>query len=140
MILVLTFGLASLLSSPNIPAVTVKSWAQVDPGGFLATAATELNATSGSATLGPPYNNNGDAQRVLIAPGNWAGIRQPIDTAQVFVLGPLSSAAANDPALAAALATYKAAPGRPAEQVGGQLRERGPQGEVRQRQPGDAAG
>ena len=109
-ILVLTFGLASLLSSPNIPSVTVKSWTQVDPGGFLATAATELNATSGSATLGPPYNNNGDAQRVLIAPGNWAGIRQPIDTAQVYVLGPLSSATANDPALAAALATYKAAP------------------------------
>jgi Cytochrome b(N-terminal)/b6/petB len=109
-ILVLTFGLASLLSSPNIPSVTVKSWTQVDPGGFLATAATELNATSGSATLGPPYNNNGDAQRVLIAPGNWAGVRQPIDTAQVYVLGPLSSATANDPALAAALATYKAAP------------------------------
>ena len=72
-ILVLTFGLASLLSSPNIPSVTVKSWTQVDPGGFLATAATELNATSGTATLGPPYNNNGEAQRVVIAPGNWAG-------------------------------------------------------------------
>ena len=109
-ILVLTFGLAALLSSPDIPSVTVKSWTQVDPGGFLATAATELNATSGSATLGPPYNSNGDAQRVLIAPGNWAGVRQPIDTAQVFVLGPLSSTTANDPALAAALATYKAAP------------------------------
>src|SRR5207344_1401863 len=109
-ILVLTFGLATLLSSPDIPSVTVKSWTQVDPGGFLATAATELNATSGTATLGPPYNNNGEAQRVVIAPGNWAGIRQPIDTAQVFVLGPLSSATANDPALAAALATYKAAP------------------------------
>ena len=109
-ILVLTFGLAILLSSPNIPSVTVKSWTQVDPGGFLATAATELNATSGSATLGPPYNNNGDAQRVVIAPGNWAGVRQPIDTAQVYVLGPLSSATANDPALAAALAAYKAAP------------------------------
>ena len=109
-ILVLTFGLASLPSSPDIPSVTVKSWTQVDPGGFLPTAATELNATSGSATLGPPYNNKGDAQRVVIAPGNWAGVRQPIDTAQVFVLGPLSSATANDPALAAALATYKAAP------------------------------
>jgi hypothetical protein len=109
-ILVLTFGLAALLSSPDVPSVTVKSWTQVDPGGFLATAATELNGTSGSATLGPPYNSNGDAQRVLIAPGNWAGVRQPIDTAQVFVLGPLSSTTANDPALAAALATYKAAP------------------------------
>src|SRR5690242_1008064 len=109
-ILVLTFGLAALLSSPDIPSVTVKSWTQVDPGGILATAATELNGTSGTATLGPPYNNNGDAQRVIIAPGNWAGVRQPIDTAQVFVLSPLASATANDPAVAAALAAYKAAP------------------------------
>jgi Cytochrome b(N-terminal)/b6/petB len=108
-VLVLVVALASLLSSPNIPSVTVKSWAQVDPGGFLGTAATELNQTSGSATLGPPYNNNGDAQRILIAPGNWAGVRQPIDTAQTFVLGPLASTAPTDPALAAALATYRAA-------------------------------
>src|SRR5947209_10890684 len=109
-ILVLTVGLATLLSSPDIPSVTVKSWVQVDPGGFLGTAATELNATSGSATLGPPYNNNGDAQQALIAPGNWAGVRQPIDTAQTFVLGPLAVAAANDPAVKAALAAYNAAP------------------------------
>jgi hypothetical protein len=109
-ILVLTFGLAGLLSSPDVPSVSVRSWVQVDPGGFLATAATELNGTSGSATLGPPYNNNGDPQRVLVAPGSWAGVRQPIDSAQVFVLSPLSSAAPNDRVLAAALAAYKAAP------------------------------
>jgi len=108
--LVLTAGLAAVLSSPDIPSVTVKSWTQVDPGGFLATAASELNGTSGSATLGPPYNNNGDAQRVLIAPGSWAGVRQPIDTAQTFVLEPLAVTAANDPALKAALNTYNAAP------------------------------
>ncbi len=107
--LLLTIGLAGLLSSPDIPPVSVRSWVQVDPGGFLATAATELNATSGSATLGPPYNNNGDPQRVLVAPGSWAGVRQPIDTAQDFVLGPLSTATPADPALAAALATYQAA-------------------------------
>src|SRR6266513_4356682 len=59
-ILILTVGLASLLSSPDVPSVTVKSWTQVDPGGFLATAATELNGTSGTATLGPPYNNHAD--------------------------------------------------------------------------------
>src|SRR5581483_5634093 len=109
-VLALVVALAGVMSSPDIPSVTVKSWVQVDPGGFLATAATELNGTSGSATLGPPYNSNGDAQRVLIAPGNWAGVRQPIDTAQTFVLGPLSSATPADPALATALATYQAAP------------------------------
>jgi hypothetical protein len=108
-VLVLVVALASLLSSPDIPSVTVKSWAQVDPGGFLATAATELNQTSGSATLGPPYNDNATPQRVLVAPASWAGIRQPINTAQTFVLGPLASTAPTDPALAAALATYRAA-------------------------------
>ena len=45
----------------------------------------------------------------------WAGVRQPIDAAQTFVLAPLTSAAATDPALAAALATYIAA--SPAQQV-----------------------
>jgi hypothetical protein len=108
-VLILVVALAALLSSPDLPSVTVKSWVQVDPGGFLGTAATELNATSGSATLGPPYNNNGDAQRVLIAPGNWAGVRQPLDTAQDFVLGPLASVTPTNPALASALAIYKAA-------------------------------
>ena len=125
MILVLTVGLASLLSSPDVPSVTVKSWTQVDPGGFLATAATELNATSGSATLGPPYNNNGDAQRVVIAPGNWAGVRQPIDTAQVFVLGPLAIATRQRPGAGRGPGHLQGRAGRSAGQVGGQLRERG---------------
>ena len=59
-ILILTVGLASLLSSPNVPPATVRSWVQVDPADFLATAGTELNATSVTATHGPPYNTNGD--------------------------------------------------------------------------------
>ena len=108
-ILVLTVGLASLLSSPNVPPATVRSWVQVVPADFLATAATELDGTSLTATYGPPYNSNGTPQSELFAPANWAGVRQPIDAAQTFVLGPLSSAAPTDPKLAAALATYKAA-------------------------------
>jgi hypothetical protein len=114
-ILVLTVGLASLLSSPNVPPATVRSWVQVVPADFLATAATELDGTSLTATYGPPYNTSGTPQSEWFAPANWAGVRQPIDAAQTFVLGPLSSAAPTDPALAAALATYKAAsPGQQA--------------------------
>lgn len=45
-VLALTLGLAGLLSSPDVPAVTVQSWATVAPADFLATAATELNGTS----------------------------------------------------------------------------------------------
>ena len=108
-ILILTVGLASLLSSPDDPPVTVRSWVQVAPADFLATAASELNGTSLSAGYGPPYNSNGSPQKLLFAPANIAGVRQPIDPAQTFVLAPLASAAPTDPALAAALAQYNAA-------------------------------
>jgi len=108
-VLVLTVGLASLLSSPNVPPATVRSWVQVVPADFLATAGNELDGSSLTATYGPPYNTNGTPQSEWFAPANRAGVRQPIDAAQTFVLGPLTSAAATDPTLAAALATYKAA-------------------------------
>ena len=108
-ILVLTVGLASLLSSPNVPPVTVRSWTQVAPADFLATAASELNGTSLTASYGPPYNTNGTPQSEWFAPANVAGVRQPIDPAQTFVLGPLAKTAPTDPPLAAALATYNAA-------------------------------
>jgi len=114
-ILVLTVGLASLLSSPDVPPVTVASWVQAAPADFLATAASELNGTSETATYGPPYNTDGTPQKILFAPANIAGVRQPIDPALVFVLSPLSKSAPTDPALAAALATYNAA--SPARQV-----------------------
>ena len=113
-ILVLTVGLAALLSSPDDPPVTVRSWTQVAPADFLATAASELNGTSLTATYGPPYNTNGTPQSELFAPANMAGVRQPIDAAQTFVLAPLAKSAPTDPALAAALATYNAA--SPAQQ------------------------
>ena len=115
-ILVLTFGLAGLLSSPDVPPVTVASWVQAAPADFLATAASELDGTSETAMYGPPYNTNGTPQSILFAPANWFGVTQPItDTAQTFVLSPLSKAAATDPALTSALATYNAA--SPAQQL-----------------------
>jgi hypothetical protein len=114
-ILVLTIGLASLLSSPNVPPVTVRSWVQVAPADFLATAASELNGTSLTASYGPPYNTNGTPQSEWFAPADIAGVRQPIDPARTFVLGPLAQAAPTDPALAAALAIYNAA--SPTEQT-----------------------
>ena len=108
--LVVTVGLAAVLSSPDAPPVTVRSWVQVAPADFLATAASELNGTSLTANYGPPYNTNGTPQRELFSPANWPGVTQPIDPALTFVLEPLSKAAPTDPPLAAALATYNAAP------------------------------
>ena len=68
--LVLTAGLAAVLSSPDVPSVSVRSWAQVAPADFLGTAASELNGTSLTAGYGPPYNTNGEPQRLLFAPAN----------------------------------------------------------------------
>jgi hypothetical protein len=110
-VLALTFGLAALLSSPDVPPVTIATWARIAPADFLATASTELNGTSETATYGPPYNSqNAAAQRLLFAPAVIAGVRQPVNAAQAFVLGPLTSLAPTNPAIAAPLATYKAAP------------------------------
>src|SRR6266516_1294970 len=110
-VLVLTVALSWLLASPDVPSATIRSWATAAPADFLATAATELNGTSGSATYGPPYNNGTDGvQSLLFAPAKITGVTQPINTAQDFVLGPLGKLAPTNPRLAAALATYNAAP------------------------------
>ena len=115
-VLALTLALAFILSSPDVPSATLQSWAKTAPADFLTTAATELNGTSTTATYGPPYNNvSGSTQKLLFAPADILGVTQPINTAQDFVVGPLGKLAPTDPRLAAALATYQAAP--PAQQM-----------------------
>ena len=87
MVLGLTVLLAALLSSPDVPSATVQSWTKTEPADFLATAATELNGTSGTAGYGPPYTNaTGATQSLLFAPANILGVTQPINTARDFVL------------------------------------------------------
>ena len=115
-VLVLTVALAFILASPDVPSATIQSWTKTEPADFLATAATELNGTSLSATYGPPYNNaTGSTQSLLFAAAKILGVTQPINTAQDFVLGPLGKLTATNPRLAAALAAYQAAP--PAQQM-----------------------
>jgi hypothetical protein len=110
-VLALTLGLAGLLSSQDVPPVTIATWARLAPADFLATAASELNGTSETATYGPPYNNqNGSVQKLLFSPQTWFGVTQPVNSAQDFVIGPLSTLATADPDIAAPLAAYQAAP------------------------------
>ena len=116
-VLVLVVVLASVLSSPNVPPVTVQSWAHATPGDFMATSAAELAGTSETATYGPPYNNNngkppgsGDVQKIIVSWQQIAGVRQPIDVAKTFVLLPLATRASSDQALRRALSRYEAAP------------------------------
>jgi len=109
-VLAVTLGLAGLLSSPDVPSVTVQSWSRIDPSDFLGAAASELAGTSETATYGPPYNNVANAsQRLLFSPEHMAGVLQPVNPATAFVLAPLTKLSPADPALTAALATYRAA-------------------------------
>jgi cell wall-associated NlpC family hydrolase len=108
---VLVVALAALLSSPDVPPLSVATWANVAPADFVGTAVSELAGTSETATYGPPYNSgNGSTQRILFSPETIVGVRQHIDAAQTFVLSPLEKVAPTDPALAAALRRYNSAP------------------------------
>lgn len=110
-VLVLVFALASLLSSPDKPPVTVASWAKVAPADFMATAASELAGTSETAQYGPPYNN-GHEEVQKLGGISWqllAGVHQRINTAQTFVLSPLSKIAFDNKKLTGALNRYNQA-------------------------------
>jgi hypothetical protein len=112
---VVVLALAGGLSSPDLSSATIQNWASSDPGDFLATAASEMlpasaDGASETVTYGPPYNNaNGSTQRIIISWQKLVGVRQKIDAAQTFVVGPLTAFAVTDPPLAAALRTYKSA-------------------------------
>jgi hypothetical protein len=109
-VVVLVVGLAVVFSSPDMKPVTVKSWSTTDPVDFAQTAITELDGTSPTATYGPPYNNaSGSTQSIgPFSPESWLGVHHPIDTAQDFVIGPLSTVP-DDEALHAALQRYTTA-------------------------------
>jgi quinol-cytochrome oxidoreductase complex cytochrome b subunit len=109
---VLVLLMAGLLSSPDVPSVTIKTWATVDQIGFVNTAATELDGSALAASYGPPYNS-GTSGVQQVGPVNWqkvAGITKPINAARLFVLDPLAVQAKSSPAVAAALAAYTSAP------------------------------
>jgi hypothetical protein len=107
---VLIVLLAVIFSSPDEPAVTLKSWSTSDPVDFAQTAVTELDGTSPLATYGPPYNTTPDVTQHIgfFEPAQWIGVHQPINTAQDFVIGPLRTLS-NEPLLQQALDAYDSA-------------------------------
>ena len=103
---------SAIFSSPDVKPVTIAGWAAADPKDLLATAASELNGTSGVATYGPPYNHYpGAGQNVIggLSLQRLIGVQIPVDPARAFVLGPLSIPAHTDPVLAQALLRYERA-------------------------------
>jgi hypothetical protein len=105
---VLILLLAVVFSSPDEPAVTLKSWSASNPVDFAQTATTELDGTSAVATYGPPYNSTPDATQHIgfFEPAQWFGVHQPIDTAQDFVIKPLRTLP-NQPLVQRALDMYE---------------------------------
>jgi hypothetical protein len=106
--LVLVVVLATVFSSPDEKALTLRSVAGNDPLGFTTVALSELAGTSTIALYGPPYNTNSDGVQSVgpVSPQRIAGVSLPLDTAQVYVLGPLGTV--DNAALKAALVTFQA--------------------------------
>jgi hypothetical protein len=101
---------AAILSSPDVPPVTIAAWAQQSPVDFVTTATNELAGSTISAGYGPPYNSVGPGQSWgPIAPQKWFGVRIPIDSANAFVIQPLQRASFSSPDLGAALTTWAGA-------------------------------
>jgi hypothetical protein len=105
---IIVIGAAALFSSPDDPTVTLKTWSVADPVDFVSTAAAELSYSSDTAGYGPPYTNAADGAQQIgpISPQTWGGVSIPIDTAQDFVLKPLSAAAVGNESLTSALQAY----------------------------------
>lgn len=113
---VIVLLMAAILSSPDDPSVTVSQWAKASAQDFVGTAAMELDGTATAASYGPPYNNGTTAVQ-QVGPVNFqklAGVTQPLQAGQAFVISPLSALARTSPSLARALAVYKSA--TPAQQ------------------------
>jgi hypothetical protein len=104
--------LGAALSSPDVPPVTIASWAQTDPVDFVTTATTELEGATTSTGYGAPYNNAGGEQSWgPVAPQIWFGQRIPVESADSFVIQPLKDASFGNTELATALSQWSSASG-----------------------------
>ena len=105
----LTVGLAVAFSSPDEKQISLSRWAVAVPFDFVATAATELDGTSATATYGAPYNKTPDAAQKIgpVSLQHIAGVTAPVDTAVDFVVRPLQGVN-DDAALTTALEQWAA--------------------------------
>jgi hypothetical protein len=112
-VLGLVLVLSAVLSSPDVPSVTLQTWSKADPVDFLTTASGELAGTTVVASYGQPYNSGSGSVQTWgpLAPQQWAGVHIPINAPNDFVLQPLTQATAGDSELALALTAYNAASG-----------------------------
>ncbi|HET9109594.1 MAG TPA: cytochrome b N-terminal domain-containing protein [Ktedonobacterales bacterium] len=108
-VLVLVLVFSGIYSSGDERPLTLQSVAQSDPVGFTTVSLAELDGSSSIAGYGQPYNNATGATQALgpISFQQLGGVTIPVDTAQVYVYGPLATI--HNEAVLAAVAQYKAA-------------------------------
>jgi hypothetical protein len=108
---VVVIALAAALSSPDVPSDTIQGWARQDPVDFVTTATGELAGSTTSAGYGAPYNNGSGAVQSWgpLEPQQWAGVHQPVDSVNQFVLQPLKQATTGDATLSQSLSAFTSA-------------------------------
>lgn len=116
-VLALVLVLSAFLSSPDVHPLTIQGVAQQSPQSFVQTSLDELDGNGLIAGYGPPYNNGSGAVQYIgpISLQKLAGVHIPVDTAQAYVLGPLSQVASTNASWKAALDRYNSA--SPAQQA-----------------------
>ena len=109
--LLLILALSIFLRSPDVPSVTIQSWAKGDPVDFTTTANAELAGSSTSAGYGPPYNSGTGAVQSIgpISPQSWAGVHINVDQPNDYVINPLKQAASSDAQLNDAISSWQSA-------------------------------
>ena len=90
--------LSAVLSSPDVPSVTLQSWSKANPVDFLTTATGELSGSTVVAGYGPPYNSQSGSVQSWgpLSPQQWAGVHVPVNAPNDFVLQPLKGAALDE--------------------------------------------
>ena len=136
--------MAGLLSSPDLPPLSVQTWAKASAADFVGTAAAELDGTALAASYGPPYNNGTSAVQ-QVGPVNWqklAGVTQPINAAQTFVISPAVEGGADHAGAGHRARHLHQRITRAAAELGDRLRQgrHQQQGAVQQRAPDRASG
>ena len=108
-VLLLVVVSASIFSSPDEKPLTLQGVAQRNPVEFTTVSLAELAGTSTLAGYGPPYNTGTASVQAVgpISPQCIAGVSIPINTAQTYVLQPLSTVGNAD--VVTAMRTFKAA-------------------------------
>ena len=121
----LTLGLAGVLSSPDVPPVTVQTWAKAGPGRLRRHRGHRTERHRRDRHLRAAVQQRHRQPCSRCGSVNWqklAGVTQPVNAAQDFVLGPLAHHGPDQPRAGRGTGHLHGRPGRPAAEVGHRLR------------------